>query len=149
MFKGPKRDFEYSALRGEQDSYRTESEGGVVSNPLTFLEFPAPDPEAASVFYERLFGWEIERTFPGEFHRILTDAKPNMGIFAASGRPSGPMPRAYIEVEEPATYLTEALSLGGTKLIDEQPYKEYGYRAAFRDPWGVEMILWRYRSDEA
>ena len=121
-------------------------------NPLIFVDFPTPDPEATSTFYETLFGWHVNRRPPGEFHEILPGQKPNMGMHVDPAPISGPVPRPYVMVDDPPAYLARAVELGATVLWEETYWPEFdGRHAAFRDPWGIEIVLWRdkgtYRLD--
>ena len=57
---------------------------------------------------------------------------------------SGPVPRIYVMVDEPPTFLASAVAMGATVLWEEREWPEFGARyAAFRDPWGAEICLWR------
>lgn len=40
-------------------------------NTLIFVDFPSSDPEASAVFYEAVFGWEVEPRPLNVFHRIV------------------------------------------------------------------------------
>jgi predicted enzyme related to lactoylglutathione lyase len=98
-------------------------------NPMIFVDFPCPDPEAMSNFYADLFGWTFNRRPAGEFHEVLPGVKPNLGIHRS---------------DDPPAYLATAVAMGATILWDEQDWPEFGARyAAFRDPWGAEICLWR------
>ena len=56
----------------------------------------------------------------------------------------GPGPRIYVMVDEPPEMLDRAIGMGATKLWDEEYWAECdARRAAFRDPWGTEVVLWR------
>ena len=113
-------------------------------NPMIFVDFPCTDPEAMSTFYEQLFGWAFNRRPADEFHEILPGVKPNLGIHRSGVPMSGPVPRIYVMVDEPPAYLDKAVSMGATVLWDEREWPEFGARyAAFRDPWGAEICLWR------
>lgn len=113
-------------------------------NPVIFVDFPTEDPEAMSAFYEELFGWSYNRRPAGEFHEILPGLKPNMGMHKADTPMSGPVPRVYVMVEDPPSMLRKAESMGATVIFEEKDWAEFGAKlAAFRDPWGAEMVLWR------
>ncbi len=113
-------------------------------NPVIFVDFPTPDPEATSQFYETLFGWTYKRRPAGEFHEVLPGVKPNLGIHLESEPVTGPVPRVYVLVDDPPKYLEEAVAMGSTTLWEEKEWAEFGARyAAFRDPWGNEIVLWR------
>lgn len=113
-------------------------------NPMIFVDIPTPDPEATSTFYERLFGWQVNRRPAGEFHEILPGMKPNLGMHRNPTPMSGPVPRIYVMVDEPPRFLQAAVELGATVLWEERHWDEFnGDYAAFRDPWGMEVCLWR------
>jgi predicted enzyme related to lactoylglutathione lyase len=47
-------------------------------------------------------------------------------------------------VDEPPGYLARAVKMGATVLWEEKHWAEFDARhAAFRDPWGAEIVLWR------
>ena len=113
-------------------------------NPVIFVDFPSPDPEATSNFYAELFEWTFKRRPAGEFHEVLPGIKPNLGIHVEPAAVAGPVPRVYVMVSDPPAYLARAVEMGATKLWDEVFWEEFGGRhAAFRDPWGNEIVLWR------
>ncbi len=127
-------------------------------NTLVFVDFPTPDIDATTKFYEELFGWTIEPKPQGDFHRIVPGEGLHLGLFssatqtpdpnpdaaAAAATPSGLQPRTYILVDQPAQhYVDKAVALGATKLWDEGYWDTFdGYHASFRDPWGNQIVLW-------
>ncbi len=125
-------------------------------NTLIFVDFPTPDMEATTRFYEQLYGWTIEGRPRGDFHRIVPgEGALHMGIYnektqtphvnpLATGPRSGLQPRTYILVDDwPRVYLEKAVSLGATKLWDEGHWDEFdGYHASFLDPWGNQIVMW-------
>src|SRR3546814_4497863 len=123
-------------------------------SPVIFVDFATRDPEAMSQFYADLFGWDFKRRPAGEFHESLPGLKPNMGMHRSDEPMNGPVPRVYVMVEDPPAMLRKAESMGATVLWEERHWEEFGGNlAAFRDPWGAEMVLWRdkgtYTRDEA
>ena len=113
-------------------------------NPLIFVDLPTPDPEATSQFYEKLFDWKYKRRPAGEFHEVLPGVKPNLGIHLETEPVTGPVPRIYVMVDDPPDRLALAMEMGATKMWDEYYWEEFDARhAAFRDPWGNEVVLWR------
>lgn len=113
-------------------------------NPVIFVDFPTSDPEAMSQFYATLFGWSFNRRPADEFHEILPGTKPNLGMHRSDDPMIGSVPRVYVMVEDPPTMLRRAEELGATVLWEERHWDEFGGDlAAFRDPWGAEIVLWR------
>ena len=87
---------------------------------MIFVDFPCPDPEAMSNFYAELFGWTFNRRPAGEFHEVLPGVKPNLGIHRDDTPMSGPVPRIYVMVDEPPTFLARAVGMGATVLWEER-----------------------------
>jgi predicted enzyme related to lactoylglutathione lyase len=119
---------------------------------MIFVDIPTRDPEAGATFYAELFGWTFNRRPAGVFHEILPGVKPNLGMRLEAAPMAGPLPRVYVMVDDPPAYLARAVAMGATALWEERYWEEFGGRhAAFRDPWGMEIVLWRdkgtYHSD--
>jgi len=113
-------------------------------NPVIFVDFPTTDPEAMSAFYADLFGWTYNRRPADEFHEVLPGQKPNLGIHKADAPMTGPVPRVYVMVEDPTDMLAQAVAKGATVVWEEKRWEEFDASyAAFRDPWGAEIVLWR------
>jgi predicted enzyme related to lactoylglutathione lyase len=113
-------------------------------NPVIFVDFPTPDPEATSQFYETLFGWKYKRRPAGEFHEVLPGVKPNLGIHLEERPVTGPVPMVYVLVSDPPALLEQAVGMGAEVIWEEKDWEEFGAKyAAFRDPWGNEIVLWR------
>lgn len=124
-------------------------------NTLIFVDLPTSDVQAAHDFYAELFGWTINPRPAGEFHQIVPGEGLHLGLFNEQTQPpapapaapaprSGVAPRTYILVDAPAEqYLDRAVALGATELWRGQWWEEFGgHHAAFRDPWGNEIVLW-------
>jgi predicted enzyme related to lactoylglutathione lyase len=113
-------------------------------NPVIFVDFPTSDPEAMSSFYQELFGWQFNRRPAGQFHEILPGLKPNLGMHRSDEAMTGPVPRIFVMVDEPPAYLERAVEMGAEILWEEKYWEEFdAHYAAFRDPWGAEVCLWR------
>ena len=113
-------------------------------HPVIHAEIRSEDPDATRQFYADLFRWEFNRRPANEFHEILPGIKPNLGIHKEDTPMTGPIPRIYVMVEDPPAMLSHAIEKGATKLWDEVHWAEFdGRHAAFRDPWGNEVVLWR------
>lgn len=118
-----------------------------MTNTLIFVDLPTLDPQAAQAFYEQLFGWEIKGRPAGEFHQVLPGEGLHLGLFHDGRQPPHPapqplpprqgvQPRTYVLVDGLAQdYLDKAVSLGATKLWDQQYWDEFeGYHTSFLDP---------------
>lgn len=146
-------------------------------NTLIFVDLPSTDPEATGAFYAEVFGWEVEGRPAGAFHRIvpggefpLPDGSPSgvgnlhLGIYGVEdGRPnpkgypstelaSGRGVRVYVLIsddDDQDRILDTAARLGAEVLWRNHYWGEFnGFCAAFRDPWGTEVVLWGKGGDE-
>jgi predicted enzyme related to lactoylglutathione lyase len=147
-------------------------------NTLIFVDLPSPDPAASGRFYGEVFGWNVEGRPEGVFHRIvpggefLLDGEPSgvgnlhIGIYstklpvpepndepAAGGAlPSGSLPRIYVLVSDDDSQeriLAKAEELGAEILWRDWYWEEFnGFHSSFRDPWGVQIVLWTKGGDD-
>lgn len=144
-------------------------------NTLIFVDFPSPDAAAAARFYAAVFNWEVEGRPDNVFYRIVpggffpgpdgSDSEVgnlHMGIFDTklavpdprTDTPQGPpgiAPRIYILVSDDDSedaILGRAVANGAEVLWRGLHWGEFnGFHAAFRDPWGSEVILWSKAGD--
>lgn len=146
-------------------------------NTLIFVDLPSPDPSATARFYSEVMGWEIEGRPEGRFHRIvpgdefLLDGERSgvgnlhMGIYriedgrpdpgdppSTTDAPTGALPRIYILVsddEDRDEILQRAEDRGAKVLWRDCYWGEFnGFHASFRDPWGVQIVLWTKGGDD-
>ncbi len=130
-------------------------------NTLIFVDLPVSDLQAAHRFYAELFGWEIHPRPAGQFHQIVPADGLHLGLFNEATqhpdpRPADPAPRSgaaartYILVDDvPERYLDQAVALGATELWRDQWWEEFGgHHAAFRDPWGNQIVMWSKGTDD-
>jgi predicted enzyme related to lactoylglutathione lyase len=109
---------------------------------VSYMQIPAPDVEAASSFYEKVFGWTLSGD---EQHRSFTDASGELiGAFirelAVAPEP-GVLP--YISVDRIDDAVAKIESAGGS--IVRAPYPEGGlWVATFRDPSGNLVGIWQF-----
>jgi len=110
---------------------------------LSYLEIPAPDPRQSAAFYERVFGWKIDRRSSDDFRfsdrEGLLIGRWTTGLVAS--REAGVLPFIYVEDIEAA--IARVSSSGGE--IVKAPYAEGDVRVArIRDPAGNLLGLWQF-----
>src|SRR5260370_38391722 len=105
------------------------------------FEIPASDPERASAFYKKVFGWKIEK-WPGpmEYWMVTTGAE---GVPGING---GPMKRTNVETptntveEESADKRAETLKTAGGRVgAPKPPVPAGGYVAYPGEPKGNRL----------
>ncbi|HSL57779.1 MAG TPA: VOC family protein [Acidimicrobiales bacterium] len=115
-----------------------------MGDPVVFVEIPTTDVEGAVAFYGAVFDWELTEVVPGEFWRVGTGRRPNLGIMRSDTVGSGPMTRVYLQCDDPTATVARAVAAGGHELWAERPLLDLGRSAAFTDPFGVEVVAWRW-----
>jgi uncharacterized protein len=110
---------------------------------LSYLEIPAMDPRQSAAFYERVFGWKIDRRSSDDF-RFSDREGLLIGRWATgrvASREAGVLPFIYVEDIEAA--IARVSSSGGE--IVKAPYAEGDVRVArIRDPAGNLVGLWQF-----
>lgn len=111
-------------------------------NYFCHIVIPTRNYEESKVFYEKVFGWAVQKQAGTAFMDILPSS--NKG-------PSAEL-NSEEEVVVPTIYtsnidakLRRIEEFGGRKLKDKTPIGEdakYGYFALFEDPYGSKMCLY-------
>ncbi len=94
-----------------------------MGQPVVHFEIMGNDAEALKRYYGELFGWEIDSNNP--MHYGIIDREQNLsadgiGIGGGIGQVPDGMPGSvtfYVEVPDVEASLTQAESLGGTRLM--------------------------------
>jgi hypothetical protein len=119
----------------------------------TFVHFdiPADDVENLKQFYEKVFGWKIEKT-PGpiDYWMIYTVPVDEEGRPTEIGVNGGMMKRehpeqkitSYILVESVDEYAKKIEESGGKIIVPKTAVPSMGYWAYFADPDGNMLAIW-------
>jgi len=107
-----------------------------------------PDPEAATEFYNGLFGWEFENVMPAESGGQYFIGRINGGDVAAiSGVPEGAPPQAmwntYIWTDSADESAKKVKDAGGKALMEPFDVMDAGRMAVFADPEGAVFCVWQ------
>lgn len=105
---------------------------------VAWFEVTGRDGSALQRFYGALFDWEIQDSGDGSGYGLVAAAPNGIagGIGAAQDGGAGSV-TFYIEVDDPAAYLTKAEELGGATVVPPTEIPGYGLTFAFfSDPEG-------------
>ena len=116
---------------------------------FSWNELTTPDPEAASAFYAKLFGWTVQTMDMGEagtYHLAQLGARPVAGMmFPPPDAPDAPLGWAsYITVDDVDKSLAQALSMGASPAMPAMDVKGVGRMAGFVDPQGAMINIIKY-----
>jgi uncharacterized protein YndB with AHSA1/START domain/predicted enzyme related to lactoylglutathione lyase len=115
---------------------------------VVHFEIPADDPQRAIKFYEKVFGWEVQK-WGGQFDYWLvkTGKDSDMGIGGAiMPRESGDLVRGIISVDSYDESAEKIEGEGGKMLTEKRTIPGMGYNGTFQDPEGnimgiIEVIM--------
>lgn len=105
---------------------------------VVHFEIPASDPDRASAFYKKLFGWKIEK-WPGptEYWMVTTGAEGTPGINGGLMRNTNVKATTNtIDVESVEAAIAAAKSAGGKLVMPKTPVPGVGYFAYCEDTEG-------------
>jgi uncharacterized protein len=107
------------------------------------------DPESASSFYERLFGWEVD-TSPSTYTVFRLGGKAVAALYpqTAMARAADVAPHwtSFVSVEDADASAARAQELGATLPREPFDVADEGRVATLRDPVGAIVSLWEPRS---
>jgi uncharacterized protein len=103
------------------------------------FEIPANDPERIASFYQKAFGWKIDK-WPGpmEYWMVVTGGDAAPGINGGLLRKQGPVTATTntIGVESVDAAVTAVTNAGGKLVMAKTPIPTVGYFAYCQDPEG-------------
>ena len=108
---------------------------------ISYLRFPARDPESLASFYEAVFGWAVRRE---REEPAFTDGSGHViGHFVRNQDPAGEAGvRPYIFVDRVDETLERIVERGGALVEEPSPEGDL-WVATFRDPAGNVVGVWQ------
>jgi predicted enzyme related to lactoylglutathione lyase len=111
-------------------------------HPVVHFEFGGADGSALAAFYGKLFGWGVRDSGP-DYWLLQPGEEGIAGGVLQTSADMPPYVTVYVSVEDLDAFLTQAESLGGTRLVGPTPIPGVGAFALFRDPEGNVVGLMR------
>jgi predicted enzyme related to lactoylglutathione lyase len=111
------------------------------------IDIVSKDPGASADFYERIFGWEIERNdelgYTGFTDGSLSGGFPDLrhGFEPVRRVLEEGDVLCYVEVEDLEGTLAAAVAHGGEVLLEKTEAAPGDYLGIFRDPAGVKFAV--------
>ena len=116
---------------------------------FSWSELMTTDPEAASAFYAKLFGWTIKTMGPemGNYKTANVGETAVGGMMAIPAEAKGMPPRwgVYVTVNNVDETLAQAKALGATVCIEPMTVPGVGRMAGFNDPQGATISVMQYQ----
>lgn len=106
---------------------------------VVHFEIDAEKPERAIKFYEKVFGWEVEKwKGPIEYWLITTGKEDEPGIDGGLSRRTEAEPSIVNTIDVPSVdeYVKKVESNGGSIVRPKMAVPGVGWMAYFKDPEG-------------
>ena len=112
---------------------------------VAWFEITGKDGPALQQFYGRLFDWSVQDAGDGSGYGLVQAAEKGIGGGIGAAQDGGPgQVSFYVEVDDPAAYLTRAEQLGGQTIVPPTEIPQFGLTFAFfADPEGHVVGLSR------
>jgi len=108
-------------------------------NPVVFFEIGCKDPASTTEFYSQLFDWDITATPMGG---SIDPRGGVQGQITSLGHEPHQYTIFYVQVDDVAAAIEQAVGLGGTALVGPIPIP-IGTFAWIKDPGGNTIGLWK------
>lgn len=105
---------------------------------VAWFEITGKDGPRLQGFYSRLFDWQIQDAGDGSGYGLVRAVEKGIGggIGASQDGGAGQV-TFYVEVDDPAAYLSRAEELGGKTIVPPTELPQFGLTFAFfADPEG-------------
>lgn len=107
------------------------------------IEISANDRQAASKFYNELFGWEVEQMPEMNYATFETGDGPGGGFSPiGENNPEGSV-IVYVSTDNIPDTLAQVVKLGGKVLVPQTEIPGMGWFAMFSDPTGNQLGLFK------
>ncbi len=106
---------------------------------VVHFEIDAEKPERAISFYEKVFGWKVEKwEGPVEYWLITTGKEDEPGIDGGLSKRSGSVPSTVntVDVASVDDFVKKVEQNGGTIVSPKHAVPGVGYMVYFKDPEG-------------
>ncbi len=116
---------------------------------FTWADLASPDPEAATEFYSRLFGWEgAPQTDPDGNYIYTMFTKDGKNAAGLGPQPEmmkdmPPIWNSYINVTSVDDVVAKAIAAGGSVVVPAMDVMDSGRMAFLSDPTGALFGLWQ------
>jgi predicted enzyme related to lactoylglutathione lyase len=113
-----------------------------MAHPVVKWQILAADPAAVSAFYAKLFGWSVDASNALGYRELSSgDARGIDGGVWPSPAPGPPMVQLFVEVEDVAAHLEQAVAMGAKVLVPRTALPDGDVMALFVDPSGLSCGL--------
>ena len=116
-------------------------DGERVNHPVIRWQLIAPDPEASSIFFKQLFGWQTDRNNALGYREVQAgDGGIHGGIWPA---PEGvkPFVQLFVQVDDIDACVEKATKLGATVIVPKTALPDGNTMAVLLEPHGLPVAI--------
>ncbi|MBI4210819.1 MAG: VOC family protein [Candidatus Diapherotrites archaeon] len=119
---------------------------------VVHFEIPADDMERGKAFYEKVFGWKIDKVPNMDYHMAITGKVDKNGRGAEMNAINGgmmmrdesaPYPQVVMNVENIDETLKKVRANGGEALTPVIPVGDFGKLCRIKDSEGNVVSVWQ------
>ena len=110
-----------------------------------WVDYTAPDPDAARAFYSRLFGWEFVGGLPeyGGYDNALLAGRPAAGLVPRMSDSQPASWTTYFATSDATAAAARITEAGGTVVFPPMQVADLGTMVVAVGPQGEEFGLWQ------
>jgi predicted enzyme related to lactoylglutathione lyase len=115
---------------------------------IVHIEIPTKNGKESGEFYEKLFGWHIERDEQMDYTMWDPHEGPGGGFSPVGENVKPGDVLIYVNSEDIETDLKRVAELGGTVLQEKMEIPTIGWFGIFKDPTGNMIALYTSMNSE-
>ncbi len=115
-------------------------------HPIVHFELHTSDPDKTLPFFEKIFGWKLNKWEGTQEYWLATTAEPGAsGINGGIMRSMDGQPRTVntIQVPDVDEYVGKCVAAGGQNCVPKMPIPGVGWLAYCTDPTGVLFGIYK------
>ena len=120
----------------------------MIKRNIVHIEIPTSDSKASADFYQKLFGWHIERDEQMDYTMWDPHEGPGGGFSPLGEHVKPGDVIIYVNSEDIESDLKKATELGGSVVQEKMEIPETGWFGMFTDPTGNTIALYTSMSQE-
>lgn len=115
---------------------------------IVHIEIPTKNAKASAEFYEKLFGWHIERDEEMDYTMFDPHEGPGGGFSNVGENTQPGEVLIYVGSDDIEADLKQAEALGGTTIMEKSEIPNTGWFGMFKDPTGNTIGLYTSMNPE-
>jgi hypothetical protein len=120
----------------------------MIKRNIVHIEIPTSDSKESAEFYEKLFGWHIERVEEMDYTMFDPQEGPGGGFTRVDENTKPGDVVIYVNSDDIEADLKKAAELGGMIIQEKMEIPATGWFGIFKDPTGNSIALYTSMNPE-